>query len=229
VGSNWLATKTVALALTLVPMILSLSVHECAHAFSAYLLGDKTARDAGRLTLNPAVHIDPLGTLFFPTLNVLLSGVGFLGWARPTPFRPDQMRRGVNRRLGGALVSAAGPLSNLLLAVLSLALIVTLGRVFHVSMQRTEEFTGPESYSPVGMLLLQMFRINVGLFVFNLLPFPPLDGHYLLPPLFDPIIVPLQRYGFAILFLIFLIPGAGALLFGPINWISIHLLDLFGL
>src|SRR5215470_6330276 len=104
------------LAMTLVPMILSLSVHEFAHAFTAYKLGDTTAKDAGRLTLNPQSHMDPWGTLLIPAISVLMGGIGFIGWARPTPFRSDRFKRGVPRRLGAALVSAAGPLSNLAIA-----------------------------------------------------------------------------------------------------------------
>src|ERR1700690_3772616 len=102
----------IQLAFTLIPMILSLSVHECAHAGAAYLLGNRTAKDAGRLTLNPQAHIDPWGTLFIPAIGVLMGGVPYLGWARPTPFRAVNFRDGVNRRMGIALVAAAGPLSN---------------------------------------------------------------------------------------------------------------------
>jgi Zn-dependent protease len=220
----------VQLVLTLVPMILSLTVHECAHAWSAYKLGDHTAKDEGRLTLNPIVHIDPIGTLLFPTIGVLTNGFGLLGWARPTPFRADQMRPGVNRRLGGAIVSAAGPLSNLILATLSIGTLVLLARL-GVSLHDHEHRP-----TPVLMLLDRMFELNVALTVFNLLPFPPLDGHRLLPPLFDPIIVPLQRYGFLILFALFFFASSFApaamvvdlIITRPIHWLSETLKSLFG-
>ena len=212
-------------------MILSLTVHECAHAWSAYRLGDKTAKDAGRLTLNPLVHIDLMGTIFFPTISVIMGGIGFLGWARPTPFRADKMRPGVNRRFGSAIVSAAGPLSNVFLAVLSAAIMATLLRA-HVSREGANG-----EYTPVWVLLRTMLTLNVGLAVFNMFPFPPLDGHRLLPPFFDPILVPLQRYGFAILFLLFMLSSSVPLartivdtvFFGPILWLTDHIMMTFGL
>jgi Zn-dependent protease len=225
------------LALTLVPMILSLTVHECAHAWSAYKLGDKTAKDAGRLTLNPLVHIDPIGTLLFPAISTLSGGLGFLGWARPTPFRPDKMREGVNRRFGSALVSAAGPLSNVVLAMLAAAVMSILIHA-HVSLTRVgHEFTTLDDFTPLGMLLYSMFTLNVGLAVFNLFPFPPLDGHRLLPPIFDRLLMPLQRYGFIILFLLFMLSNrvplarviVDTVFYGPINWLTVHILLMFGL
>lgn len=220
------------LALTLIPMILSLSVHECAHALCAYKLGDNTAKEAGRLTLNPQVHIDLWGTLVIPALAVISGGMGFIGWARPTPFRADRFRPGVNPRFGAALVSVAGPVSNLLLAVVALGM-VALGRKLHLPLLHSIELIAEDGSlvrSPLALFLYSMFTLNVGLAIFNLLPIPPLDGHRLLPPFLDPIVRPLHRYGFALLFAVFLfLPRvANVILFTPMVFVMHHLQALFG-
>lgn len=159
------------LVLVLVPMILSLSVHEYAHALVARRLGDRTAERAGRLTLNPMAHVDPFGSLLLPALLVL-SGGGFLfGWARPVPFDPKGFREGVSPRMGIMATAAAGPASNLLMAVCSaLVLNVVMG--------------GVSAAEPVTVLLAQMVFINVILALFNMIPVPPLDGSKVLHMLF---------------------------------------------
>ena len=224
-GSDFDAADLVRkLALTLVPMILSLSFLECAHAFAAFKLGDKTAKDAGRLTLNPQVHIDPIGTLLIPAMSVLFGGVACIGWAKPTPFRADRMNKGVNRRLGAAIVSAAGPASNLLLACVSLALLSGLAHGGYFETEST-------SREAILTLLEAMIGLNVGLAIFNLLPIPPLDGHRLLPPAFDRIMAPLQKYGFGILMLIFFfLPSvANVIFYQPYKWTLHSLEHLFGI
>jgi Zn-dependent protease len=210
-----LAETARRLALVLVPMVLSLSVHECAHAGCAYLLGDKTAKDGGRLTLNPQAHIDPWGTLFIPAMSVLVGGVPFLGWARPTPFNASRFRRGLNRRLGAALVSFAGPLSNVALAILAISLLAMLGKAHFPLFSVVLEDGEPVGARPgsVYVFLLTMYELNLGLAFFNLLPVPPLDGYRLLPPILDPIVRPLERYGFALLMLAFLMLPSSALSF----------------
>ncbi len=220
-----------ALAFALIPMILSLSVHECAHAWSAHLLGDDTAKDAGRLTLNPQAHIDPWGTLFVPTLSVLMGGAPFLGWARPTPFRADRLREGMNRRFGAALVSAAGPLSNVALGLLSLTLLAGLGRLgipLFSMVQDGEAMVAQRN--PLDTFLLAMFHLNIGLAFFNLLPIPPLDGYRLLPPALDSIVRPLERYGFALLIGAFLLlpSGVTAAVFRPMFAVMNTVQSLFG-
>jgi Zn-dependent protease len=144
----------------LIPMILSLTVHEWAHAFSAWKLGDDTALREGRLTLNPLVHIDPIGTLLLPLL-----GVPF-GWAKPVPVNPARFRRDVNMSTGMAITAFAGPLSNLVLAILCA---VGLG-----VMLRTEGRGA--GASPFFALFLYGLQLNVALALFNLLPIYPLDG-----------------------------------------------------
>lgn len=147
--------------LFLIPLILSLSVHEWAHAWSAARLGDDTARRVGRLTLNPLAHIDPVGTILLPLL-----GIPF-GWAKPVPVDPARFRRDVHMRTGMMITAAAGPLSNVILAVLCTV-------VFAILVRTNEELIirsiGPLSLLEAGMSL------NIILAIFNLLPIPPLDG-----------------------------------------------------
>lgn len=146
--------------LLLVPMLLSLTVHEWAHAFSAHRLGDDTAERQGRLTLNPIVHIDPIGTLLLPLL-----GIPF-GWAKPVPVNPARFRRGVSMGTGMMITAAAGPFSNVVLATLcaiGLGLGIRFGAV-------------TSSEEPLAHLVIMAITINVSLALFNLLPVPPLDG-----------------------------------------------------
>jgi Zn-dependent protease len=211
------------LALTLIPMVLSLTVHEFSHALVATRLGDGTARGQGRLTLNPAAHIDPIGTLILPAVSVVMGGIAFLGWAKPVPCRPDRFREGVPPRLGLALVSAAGPLSNVVLALLALgalAVLVKIGVPLHAKGAPTS----------LAVLLYSTFTLNVGLALFNLLPIPPLDGHRLLPKVFDPVVRPLERYGFGALLVVFMfLPrAANAVFFGPVKSVQTWLLHAFG-
>jgi Zn-dependent protease len=152
----------VGAAIGLVPMILSLSVHEYAHAWSANKLGDDTAERMGRLTLNPLAHIDPFGTILLP-LILVVSHVPAFGWARPVPIDPSRFRRGVSMGRGMALTASAGPLSNLALAVLSTVLLGVLLR-FGVAGEGARA------------LLIDAILLNVVLALFNLIPVPPLDG-----------------------------------------------------
>src|SRR5690606_19241872 len=110
-----------ALALTLLVMVFSLTVHEFAHAYVAYRLGDDTAARQGRLSLSPVSHVDPIGTLLIPAVSLYLGGIGLIGWARPVPVSPVRFSRKVSMRTGMALVAVAGPVSNLLLAILCIA------------------------------------------------------------------------------------------------------------
>lgn len=139
-------------------ILLALPVHEFAHAFAAVRLGDPTPRFQGRYTLNPLRHIDPLGAL-------LIYLVGF-GWAKPVQWNPRNID--IDRRLGSIIVAAAGPLSNLVLAIISLLIL----RVFLGGDTR--------QVGIVGNFLFMFANINVVLFVFNLLPIPPLDGSHIL-------------------------------------------------
>ncbi|MDH5672925.1 MAG: site-2 protease family protein [Myxococcales bacterium] len=139
------------------PLILSLTVHEWAHAYSAFRLGDDTAARLGRLTLNPIPHIDPIGTILLPLL-----GVPF-GWAKPVPVSPNRFRRDVSMRKGMMITASAGPASNIVLAVICVLLLGLLYR-FNVRQPAMETF------------LTTGFGLNVILAFFNMLPIYPLDG-----------------------------------------------------
>jgi Zn-dependent protease len=148
----------------LIPLLLSLTVHEWAHAWSAHRLGDDTARMQGRLTLNPIAHIDPIGTLVLPLL-----GIPF-GWAKPVPVNPTRFRRDVNMKTGMVITAAAGPLSNVVLAVLSAVVLGLVARFAPSSLAAGSNGLG------LATLLTTLIVINVSLAIFNMLPIPPLDG-----------------------------------------------------
>ncbi len=142
-------------------IVIAITIHEFSHALAARLLGDTTAERMGRLSLNPIVHLDPIGTLMIVVAS--LSGIG-IGWGKPCPVSPWNLRpRG---RVGMAIVSLAGPASNLLLAI-ALALVLRL--LPHAVL-----------LTPTGGVLYLAMTLNVGLTVFNLLPLPPLDGFHVL-------------------------------------------------
>ena len=152
--------------LHLVVFILSLTVHEYAHARMAFALGDDTAARMGRMTLNPIPHIDPIGTILMPILGS--AGIPIIGWAKPVPVNPARVTRKISMRTGHALIAVAGPLSNLVLALVCTALIWLLHGSGLIPAL-------PGHFSILGFLV-RMAYINIALAVFNLLPIPPLDG-----------------------------------------------------
>jgi Zn-dependent protease len=193
-----------------VVLLFSLSFHESAHAWTAWKLGDDTAKNLGRVTLNPIPHIDPIGTVLFPLLQIF-AGALILGWAKPTPYNPANFRRDVTMRKGHMLVAAAGPVSNLLLGLLfAVALIVFVRRQV---IDSDQDF--------LFNILVQGVGLNVLLAVFNFIPIPPLDGSKLasfgLPgdigERYDRLVGP---YGFLILMLL-LISGAFGYIAAPIQ------------
>jgi Zn-dependent protease len=157
--------EALALGLTqYVVLLFSLSVHESAHAWTALKQGDSTAQSLGRISLNPIVHVDMIGTVVMP-LVMIFTGVPLLGWAKPTPVDPRNFR---SLRHGQIIVSGAGPLSNLLLAFLFTAGLFVAVRTL----------TAPLSQQPLAQLLSMGIQLNVLLAIFNLVPLPPLDGSH---------------------------------------------------
>jgi Zn-dependent protease len=147
-----------------VVLLFSLSVHESAHAWTALKQGDPTARSLGRISLNPLVHIDPIGTVVLPLL-MIFTNVPLLGWAKPTPVDPRYFK---DLRRGQIVVSGAGPLSNLLLALAFTVGLFVAARVL----------PPPLKEQPVALLLSLGIQLNVLLAIFNLVPLPPLDGSH---------------------------------------------------
>ncbi len=144
----------VSLVYIIISIVVALSIHEAMHAFAAHWLGDTTAQDEGRLSLNPLRHIDPFSTLLLPVITLIVFQVPILA-AKPVPFDPERVRYG---EFGAAIVAAAGPLTNLVLAILgALSLHAVVGGA-------AEAF------------LVTFTQLNVILFIFNLIPIPPLDG-----------------------------------------------------
>jgi Zn-dependent protease len=150
-------------------MILAIGVHEFAHAFAAHRLGDPTPESQGRLTLNPVAHMDPIGTLALPLVLGISNAPFIFGWGRPVEHVPRYFTRKVTMRAGTALVAFAGPLSNLLQAVLTLGLVFGLARAGVLD---------PASLLHGGLEhpLRVFYFLNILLFAFNLLPLHPLDG-----------------------------------------------------
>ena len=182
-------------------LLVSFPVHEFSHALAALRLGDGTAKPFGRLTLNPIVHFDPLGGLMLLLTGLL--GFGF-GWAKPTPVNPNNLRGG---RQGEAIVSFAGPASNLVLAV---AAALPLRYII------ATDLAVP---GLVRFILAYFILINLALMVFNLIPIPPLDGAKVLYAFLDPrtayqIRPYLEQYGFFFLFILIIPLGAGGSILG---------------
>lgn len=149
-----------------VVLLFSLSFHESAHAWMAQKLGDDTAAREGRISMNPVVHIDPVGTVVMPMLQILFGSIPLLSWAKPTPYNPGNFDRQHSVRKGHVLVAGAGPVSNM---ILCLAFLAALFAVHRSGAELTQQH-------PVFRILVVGVLLNVALAVFNLLPLPPLDG-----------------------------------------------------
>lgn len=169
------------------------------HAFTSHWLGDDTAHQEGRVSLNPLRHIDPYTTLLLPLVTLIIFKVPLLA-AKPVPFNPNRVKYG---EYGAALVGLAGPFTNLMLAIVGAGL-------FHVL------FTSGVRGDGVGAVLI-FVQINIGLFVFNMIPIPPLDGsrliYALVPESVQELMASMERYGVMIIFaLVLLVPAFGTLL-----------------
>jgi len=187
----------------MVVLLLAISAHEAGHAWMSNRFGDDTARLLGRVTLNPIAHIDPIGTLLIPIVGFIIGSMGgpiasipLIGWGKPTPVNPLRWR---NKDLANVMVSSAGIMANMILAIIAFTIIKVL-------LMRALWESTPE---PVVIMLQYLLIMNVSLAVFNLLPFPPLDGSKILetflPASMQPILQVLEQYGFIILmFLIYI-------------------------
>ena len=191
-------------------LIASLSVHEAAHAYAADRLGDPTARQLGRLSLNPAVHVDPIGTLLFP-LIAFMTGFPLIGWAKPVPVDPRYLR---HPKRDFAVIAAAGPISNLVIALVA-AVALEVVRSFAVP----GDIAGLAVARPAIQILRLFVLLNVLLAVFNMIPVPPLDGGNVLlgvlPRRPAHVVEQLRPYGFLILYALML-TGTLSTVMGPL-------------
>jgi Zn-dependent protease len=182
----------VAVFIAFVVLIFSLTVHEAAHAVTADRLGDPTARLLGRVSLNPAVHVDPIGTILFPLIS-MFTGAPLIGWAKPVPVNSTRLGRQWKRKF--MVIAAAGPASNIVIAIVA-AVILHIVPVSGGFEART--------LAPLAVFLYQLVGLNVLLAVFNMIPVPPLDGgNVLAGVLRGPVAEAYERlrpYGFLILY-----------------------------
>jgi Zn-dependent protease len=198
--------------IALIVLLFSLTVHEMAHAWTADRLGEPTARLLGRVSLNPLVHADPIGTILFP-LIAMVSGAPLIGWAKPVPVN---MRYLHHPRRDYVLVAAAGPASNLILAVVASVVLVV--------MPMSPNTAGAANIIvPLRDILTQLVRLNVLLAVFNMVPIPPLDGGNvlagLLPPSAAAMFNQLRPYGFLLLYALILTGGFNYIVVPPYRFI----------
>ena len=205
-----------SLLLSIPGVLVAITFHEFAHGFVAYKLGDNTAKDEGRLSLNPLDHLDPIGTL-------MLLFAGF-GWGKPVHVNPRNYTRKISMEKGEALVSSAGPIMNILLAIIFTLIYFAVKKYASIAFM---------SSTVGGIILLLIFSIistNIGLGVFNLIPLPPLDG--------SKIIMPFLPYKakeffvnneqiFSLIFVVLWVTGIAGIIITPvINWVTTGILSL---
>src|SRR2546423_4580718 len=212
-----------ALVMYRVVLLFAISAPECAHAWMSYKFGDDTARLLGRITLNPVKHTDPIGTLLIPIFNFVFSGgIALIGWGKPTPVNPLRWR---NKDTANIMVSLAGIMANLTIAICALVLIKV---VQHAGLLEEGRALGSVA-EPVWLFLTNMLMMNVSLAFFNLLPFPPLDGskvlYTFLPASMQPTLEVLERFGWLILLLVVNL-GVTRVLFQPIYRLLVFLVRL---
>jgi Zn-dependent protease len=195
------------IGIVLVVILLSMTLHEAMHAFVGYWLGDDTARLSGRLSLNPLKHIDPFLTIILP-VSLAVAGLPIFGGAKPVPFNPGNLRWG---EWGAALIALAGPMTNLIIAFLGYGLWVLLGTF------------GADVFWSQALVIV--VTVNLGFFVFNMIPIPPLDGsrvlYALAPEFFKRGMEYIERYGIIVVFVLVLLAGPfiGTLMNNAIDFI----------
>ncbi len=204
-----LSISGLSLIIIFVSLVIAISLHEMMHAYVGLKLGDTTAQEQGRISFNPLRHIDPVLTILLPAITLILFQAPILA-AKPVPFDPTRVRYG---EYGAAMIAAAGPLTNLALAIITAFVLKNVA-------------VGPLAYD-----VLRIFaQLNVALFVFNMIPIPPLDGSRVLyafaPEAVQAFMAQLEQFGFFIIFgLILFVPAFATLLFnlnsGIINFLGI--------
>ncbi len=208
------------LIIYMVVLLLAISAHEAAHAWMSWKYGDDTAYLLGRVTLNPVAHTDPIGTLLIPIVNFLAAGSGFflIGWGKPTPVNPLRWR---DKNKANVMVSLAGIMANILIAIIFFAIFKLL------AVTGAGRFIPESMVQPVGILLYMAIHLNASLAVFNLLPFPPLDGskvlYSVLPASMHGALDTLEQYGF-ILLLVVVYLGVVRAIYSPIGQLIDYLL-----
>ena len=220
---------TLLTALALIPaLVIAIVFHEVAHGYVALLLGDPTAKERKRLSLNPIRHVDPFGTLILPGL-LALSGLPVFGWAKPVPVIKQRLN---NPRFGMMAVAAAGPATNLMLAMIGAIVLGLLARGVAAPPEGLLGFAIASLYS--------FILINIFLALFNLLPIPPFDGSHivegLLPPRAALVYEKMRPFGFPLIFLLLLVipyffPQLGIVervVGPPVEWAEARFLELAG-
>lgn len=213
------------LVIYMVVLLLAISAHEAAHAWMSWKFGDDTARLLGRVTLNPVAHTDPIGTLLIPIVSFIFSSSGaflpLIGWGKPTPVNPLRWR---NKDLANVMVSLAGILANILIASIAFVIVKV------ILMNGGPNVVLPESVKePIWLFLTDLLMMNISLAVFNLLPFPPLDGSKVLetflPASMQPILEVLEQYGYIILMILIYVGFTRAIM-APVMELVVFLLRL---
>ena len=209
------------LLIYMIVLLFAISAHEAAHAWMSNRFGDDTARLLGRITLNPNAHIDPIGTLLIPIVGFILGSMGgaaaaipLIGWGKPTPVNPLRWR---NKDVANVMVSAAGIMVNLFIAICAFTIIKVL--------LLTGGFAAiPESIrEPVNLFLFYFLIMNLSLAIFNLLPFPPLDGSKILetflPASAQPALAFMEQFGFIILMMLMYVGFFSAIINPVMNFV----------
>lgn len=205
----------IIIPIILIVILISMTLHEAMHAFVGYWLGDDTAKNEGRLTLNPLKHIDPFLTIILP-IGLALVGAPIFGGAKPVPFRPDQVKGG---DWGAALVALGGPLTNLVIAFLAFGVGVLTGLI------SAEGF----SVTLPGYIIMTFVSVNLGFFVFNMIPIPPLDGSRVLYALAPEFVRTGMRFieQFGIIFIFAIVLLASSLLGAYMSTVIQFFVDAF--
>jgi Zn-dependent protease len=221
------------LIIYMVVLVFAISAHECAHAWMSNKFGDDTARLLGRVTLNPVAHTDPIGTLLIPIVGFIFGHIGgavaaipLIGWGKPTPVNPLRWR---NKSLANVMVSIAGILANLIIAISAFVILKVLVATGALGLYEDVGTIPASMQTPVRLLLIYALVMNISLAIFNLLPFPPLDGSKVLqtflPESMVPVLNVLEQYGFLILMALLYL-GFFDVIMNPVMGFIIFLLRL---